>query len=106
VLEQAKMICVSDFTVTEFDSNKNSTILTSLTGSPTKQNNSPRLNRILYLKIYGLTVQNCNFTLTREYKMKVFEKKVPRGIYGLKRERSNRRVEKIYTEGLENLYCS
>jgi hypothetical protein len=38
--------------------------------------------------------------------MKVFEKKVPRGIYELKRERSNRRVEKIYNEELDNLYCS
>jgi hypothetical protein len=38
--------------------------------------------------------------------MKEFEKKVRRGIDRLKRERSNSRVEKMYNEELDNLYCS
>ena len=75
---------------------------------------SSLLSKDLKIKVYRninlpVVLYGCetwSLTLKQERRLKVFENRVLRGIYGLKRVEVTREWRKIHNEELNDLYCS
>ena len=75
---------------------------------------SSLLSKNLKIKVYRninlpVVLYGCetwSLTLKQERRLKVFENRVLRGIYGLKRVEVTREWRKIHNEELNDLYCS
>jgi hypothetical protein len=61
-------------------------------------------NIILPVVVYGC--ETCSLTLKEEHKLRVFENRVLRRIFGSKRDRVTEGWRKLHNEELHNLYSS
>ena len=59
---------------------------------------------ILHVVLYGF--ETWSITLREERRLRVFENRVLRGIFGLKRDEVTGEWRKLHKEDLNNLYCS
>ena len=61
-------------------------------------------NIILPVVLYGC--ETCSLTLREEYRLRAFENRVLRGIFGPKRDGVTGEWRKLHNEELNDLYCS
>jgi len=62
--------------------------------------------RIIILSVVLYGCETWSLTLREERRLRVFENRVLRGIFGVKRDEVTGEWRKIYNEELNDLYCS
>jgi len=65
-----------------------------------------RIYRTVILPVVLYGCETWSLTLTEERRLRVFENRVLRGIFGSKRDEVTGEWRKIHNEELDNLYCS
>ena len=69
------------------------------------QNIQIKIHRIIFLSVVLYGCETWSYTLREERRLRVFENRVLRGIFGPKRDEVTGEWRKLHKENLNDLYC-